>query len=83
MTHLNKSTEKEFITFDDIDKNNKNSQNKFEDFEEVEKKLNEILCKNKGKYSDIPIRLTLHSYYCIDGIIIDLPGLPSKGKIKL
>jgi len=93
MRHLHKSTEKDFITFDnesESENNNSNNSNnsnkKFEDFSEVEKKLNEILSKNTNKnkelYSDIPIRITLNSYNCIDGIIIDLPGFPEKGKKK-
>jgi hypothetical protein len=92
MRHLNKSTENDYITFDnsDYDNNNNNNKNndiKYEDFTLVEKKLNEILDKNQklnqqGKYSEIPIRLTLYSHHCINGIIIDLPGFPEKEKEK-
>jgi hypothetical protein len=90
MRHLSKSTEKDFITFDNSDDNNQNNNsnnNKYEDFSLVEKKLNEILAKNlkqnqQGKYSEIPIRITLHSHHCINGVIIDLPGFPEKEKDK-
>lgn len=79
MRHLNKANEKDYITFDSDE--NSNNYNKYEDFEQVEKKLNEILAKNKGSYSDIPIRISLYSHNCIDGIIIDLPGFPDKGEL--
>ena len=83
MRHLNKSSEKDYITFDNDNEDiNKISYNKFENFEEAEKKINESLTKNKSQYSDMPIRITIHSYHCIDGIIIDLPGFPEKGKIN-
>lgn len=82
MRHLNKTTEKDYITFDSDSDNNNNNYNRYENFEDAKKKLIEELGKNKGIYSDIPLRITIHSHFCIDGILIDLPGFPEKS-IKL
>lgn len=74
MSHLSKNSENDYIIFDD------ENDKKYFDFNEAKDKLEKLMNNKNGKFTDVAIKLTIFSYYCIDIKIIDLPGINDSSK---
>jgi len=75
MSHLSKNNENDYIIFDE------ENDKKYFDFNEAKNKIEKLMNNREGKYTDVAIKLTIYSYYCIDMKFIDLPGITNTCKI--
>ena len=69
MVHLNKIKENDYIVFDD------ENDKKYFEFNEARTKLDKMIDKLNGKYSDTAIKFSVFSHYCMDIKVVDLPGI--------